>query len=156
MRKLVDDGCNATKRHDTVPEMVFNCQLITPRKREHARFAERSEKSTRLVRSRVAVKTVFSNKSQWMITPDPIITLQPCHPRSRLVPEQPLKSHKVHRPVTAATADLIIIGPSSYSDNATVAHAASPASNNLTSASDTRCSVEPVRGLPSPGFRAHL
>ena len=59
MRKLVDDGCNATICHETVPETVLNGQLVTPRKREHAHFAERPEKSTRLARSRVAAKTVF-------------------------------------------------------------------------------------------------
>ena len=61
------------------PERVFYGQLITPRKREHARFAARSVKSARLVRSRVAVKTVFSNESLWAITPGPIINLQPCY-----------------------------------------------------------------------------
>ena len=43
MRKLVDDGYNATTRHDTALDMVFNGHLVTPRKREHARFAVRSE-----------------------------------------------------------------------------------------------------------------
>ena len=79
MRELVDDGCNAAKRHKTVPRMVFNGQLITSRKRQHARFTERSEKSTRLVRSGAAVETVFSNKSHWKVAPGPITTLQPCH-----------------------------------------------------------------------------
>ena len=60
--------------------MVFNGQLITPRKHEHTRFAKRSENSTRLARSGFAVKTVFSNKSQLTITPHPVITLQPCRP----------------------------------------------------------------------------
>ena len=61
VRKLADDGRNATIRHVTVPEMGSNGQLVTvtPRKRGHARFAERSEESTRLVRSRVAAKLVF-------------------------------------------------------------------------------------------------